>query len=452
MALAGENRHGESGILCPFGRGALGTPFGFSWNGEITRLSRTDAIGMKKYRIGVIGAGARGEAFARSLYEGTSRAELFGLCDLDEDRLKKFVDYCDLDEARLFTDPADFFSQREMDAVVITTPDFTHRDVACQAMRTGKHIYIEKPLAPTAEQCREMIRCQQETGVTAYVGFNMRAITLYERLKEILDSGILGRLVHIEGLEHLSVPHSASFMRRFHRKRGNTGGILNHKCSHDLDIMQWLIGHEHRIVKVASFAGLNVFTPDKAPAAYCHECPSDIYQACPYKDVAGFVFPVRGDRPIHHRKRETYGGDLCVYNDDKEIFDNQTVILEWEHGLRGNFNLQLFQNKGGRETRIWGEKGGLHAVAGERRIRIVRSETGEVIEHQIPPARGGHGGSDPKMLGRFVAALDRGNAGDSGLAQGMAATLLAEKAVQSALTGRVMPVVPEDYEAGESVA
>jgi len=406
---------------------------------------------MKKYRIGVIGAGARGEAFARSLYRGMDRAELFGICDLDEDRLRKFVDYCKLEKARLFTDPDDFFSHADMDAVVITTPDFTHRDVALQAMTAGKHIYIEKPLAPTAEPCRDMIRCQKETGVTAYVGFNMRAVTLYERLKEIVDSGILGQLVHIEGLEHLSVPHSASFMRRFHRKRRNTGGLLNHKCSHDLDIMQWIVGHEHKIARVASFAGLNVFTPNKAPAKYCHECPPDIYGACPYKDVAGFVFPVGGDLPIHHQARDTYGGDLCVYNDDKEIFDNQTVIMEWEHGVRGNFNLQLFQSKGGRETRIWGEEGGLTAVAGERRIRITRSRTGETIEHDIPPAKGGHGGSDPKMLGRFVAALDAGDPGDSGLSQGMAATLLAEKAVQSALTGQVMTVMAEEYAAGADI-
>jgi predicted dehydrogenase len=399
---------------------------------------------MKKYRIGVIGAGARGETFARQLFAGTERATLFGVCDRDADRLGKFVEYCGLKGARTFTDATDFFSQPDLDAVIITTPDFTHRDVAIQAMRAGKDIYLEKPVAPTSEQCREIIRCQQETGRLAYVGFNLRALTESERLKAIVDSGILGQIVHIEGLEQLGVAHSASFMRRFHRKRANTGGLLNHKCSHDLDRILWLIGHQHRVVKVASFAGLNVFLPKKTPAKTCHECPPSVYQPCPYKDTAGFVFPVHGDRPIHHQASEIYGADLCVYNDDKDIIDNQTMIMEWDNGVRGNFNLQLFQARGYREIRIWGENGVLHAADGK--IRTVLSATGDVIDHAIqPPGTGGHGGADSRMIGRFVTALDGKDAGDSGLSQGMAVTLLAEKADLSVLQGQVMPIAASEY-------
>lgn len=401
---------------------------------------------MKKYRIGVIGAGARGETFVRQLYAGTERAELFGICDRDADRLGKFVEYCGLSGARTFTNSEEFFGQSDMDAVVITTPDFTHRDVAIQAMRAGKHVYLEKPVAPTSELCREIIRCQRETKRTVFVGFNMRALTESERLKQIVDSGILGQIIHIEGLEQLSVGHSASFMRRFHRKRENTGGILNHKCCHDLDRIMWLIGHQHKIIKVASFAGLNVFQPQKAPAKTCSECPPASKNPCVYKDGAGFVFPVGGKAPIHHQASAVYGADLCVYNDDKAIFDNQTVILEWDNGIRGNFNLQLFQSRGYRETRIWGEKGVLHAADGK--IRTVLSGTGDVIDHHVPPTgAGGHGGADPKMMGRFVAALDGNGSGDSGLSQGMAVTIVAEKAELSALSGQVVRIAHEEYDA-----
>jgi predicted dehydrogenase len=397
-----------------------------------------------KYRIGVIGLGARGECFARELYAGTDRAELFGLCDLDADRTRKFVDYCGLKGARTFNNLEEFLGQRDLDAVVITTPDFTHRDVAVAAMRAGKHIYLEKPIGRTAAECRDILRAQRETGRTAFVGFNMRASTAHERVKQVVDSGILGQVVHIEGLEQLKISHSASFMRRFHRKHENTGGMLNHKCSHDLDIMQWFIGHEHRVRRVACFAGLNVFVPKKAPAKYCHECPPDTWAACPYKDQAGFVFPVGGSSPIHHQKTATYGGDLCVYTDDKDTFDNWTVILEWDHGVRGNFNLQLFQATGCRETRIFGELGVLQLADGK--LRTVLSRTGDEVVHRIPPpGKGGHGGADSKMLARFVAAMDQGGSGDSGLAEGLAATLVAEKALQSALTGKVQEIAPEEF-------
>ena len=61
---------------------------------------------LKKYKIGIVGAGARGESFARQLYAGTDRAELFGICDIDADRLQKFVDFCEMPNARTFTNPA----------------------------------------------------------------------------------------------------------------------------------------------------------------------------------------------------------------------------------------------------------------------------------------------------------------------------------------------------------
>ena len=401
---------------------------------------------VRKYQIGVIGLGARGETFARELYTGTNRAQLFGLCDLDADRTKKFVDYCGLKGAKTFSRLDEFLAQKDLDAVVITTPDFTHRDVAVAALRAGKHIYLEKPVGRTSAECRDIMRVQRETGRTAFVGFNARASTTYERVHQVVQSGILGQIVHVEGLEQLSIPHSASFMRRFHRKHENTGGMLNHKCSHDLDLMQWFVGHEHRVTRVACFAGLNVFLPKKAPSKYCHECPPDTFAGCPYKDQAGFVFPVRGATPIHHSSRDTYGGDLCVYTKDKDTFDNWTVIMEWDHGVRGNFNLQLFQSKGLRETRIWGENGTLY-LAGDQ-LRTIASRTGDEILHRIPPPpKGGHGGTDTRMLGRFVAALDRGDSGDSGLNEGLAATLIAEKALQSALTGQVQGITPDEFRA-----
>jgi predicted dehydrogenase len=404
----------------------------------------------KTYQVGVIGAGARAETFARRLYSAASScARLFGICDIDEDRLRKFCDYCGIKNTRLFTDPNELFRQPEMDAVIIATPEFAHRECALAAIAANKHFYLEKAMAPTSEDCRAIIRAHRRSKVVAYLGFNMRQTNLHRRIKQVVDSGVLGQIVHVSGLEQLSIPHSASFMRRFHRHSERSGGFLNTKCSHDLDFMQWFVGHEHRVSKVASFGGTNVFLPKHGPkghGARCSECPKEIFRACPYRDQAGFVFPVRGKTPIH-KTRETglYGGDLCVYHDDKDIVDNQTVIWEWDHGVRGNFNLQLFQRHGLRETHIWGEFGRLDASTADNHVRVTISRTGRVIEHDAKPSPGGHGGSDTRMLGQFVKAMDSGKSPESGLEAGLAATLLAEKADQSRLMGKVVTISPSEY-------
>lgn len=400
-----------------------------------------------RYRIGVIGAGARGETFARQLHAGLPRAELFGVCDINADRLGKFCDYCGLTGARRFTDPAEFLAHPDLDAVVIAVPEFAHADVAVAAMEAGKHIYLEKPIAHTVEACHRIIDTQRRTGVAAYLGFNLRASPQRQKLREVVQSGMLGQIVHIEGLEQLHQPHGASFTRRFHRWRANNGGVLNAKCSHDIDILLWTIGHQHKVVRVASFGGINIFTPEKQPSATCSACPADVRDGCAYRDTPGFVFPVKGDRAIYHEEASIYGGDLCVYTPDKDAVDNQTVILEWDNGVRGNFNLQMFQHGGARENRVWGERGfaeldGLHSNA----VRVRLSDTGDALEYGFGKRSGGHGGTDPMMLNRFIDTIEgKGDAYESGLEEGLAATLVCIKADEAMLTGRVVEIRPEDY-------
>jgi predicted dehydrogenase len=397
-----------------------------------------------KHRVGIVGAGARGETFARQLYAGTRRAELFGVCDLDADRLGKFCDYCGLKDAPRYTDTRAFLTEKGLDAVIITVPEFAHKDVAVAAMKAGKHVYIEKPLAHTLPACREIVEVNRATGTVAYVGFNMRANVASRKLKEIVGSGVLGQIVHISGLEQLAKEHGASFMRRFHRKSENSGGLLNHKCSHDIDVMLWLIGHEHKVARVASFGGTNVFTPDKQPARRCIECPPQTYDACPYRFQAGFVFPVGSKDPILHRDVDIYGGDLCAYSADKDLVDNQAVIMEFDNGVRGDFRLQMFQAQHRRQIIVWGEKGFVEMDSSRTpNLRLVNS-SGDTTSYEFGPRTGGHGGTDQSMIEHFVDAIEGGET-DSGLSAGLAASLLALKADEARLTGRVVEISPKEY-------
>ncbi|MCC7518043.1 MAG: Gfo/Idh/MocA family oxidoreductase [Verrucomicrobiae bacterium] len=403
----------------------------------------------KTWRIGVIGLGARAESFSRKLDGDHPRAKLLAVCDLDADRLEKYCEWCGHGDVRRFCDPAEFFAQKDMDAVIITTPEFAHKESALAAIAAGKHFYLEKAMATNSEDCRAIIRAHRKSKVTAYLGFNMRWNPIFRRFKEIVDSGVAGQIVHVAGLEQLHQTHGAAFMRRFHRHSERSGGLLNTKCAHDLDMLGWLVGHKRRVVKVASFGGTNVFLPQKGPkgrGTHCGRCPEAIRRACPYVDRAGFVFPIDGKEPMHKtREKDVYGGDLCVYHDDKDLVDNQTVILEWNHGVRGNFNMQLFQNKGRRAYSVWGEKALVEMDTSWGEVRVTHSTSGEVQIHAIKPGQGGHGGADRFLIDSFLDAIETGRAPDSDLSAGLAATLLAEKADESRRTGKVIEIRKDEY-------
>lgn len=400
----------------------------------------------RHYRIAIIGCGARAETFARQLHNQHPRGTLAGICDIDQDRAARFAEYCGLGDTPRHSRIEDLLAAPGLDAVIVTTPEFTHADVTLAALAAGKHVYLEKPLAHTVEDCHRLMRGARNAGPIVYVGFNLRANPAYSILREIIHNGTLGKILHISGLEQLQGAHGAAFMRRWHRRASRSGGLMNTKCCHDLDIIQWLIGHEHKITRLASFGGNNVFNAKPAPATHCSVCPAHVKRNCQYVDRAGFVFPVTGKLPIHKTQQtEIYGNDMCVFSADKDIVDNQTTILEWDHGVRGSFNLQLFQDQGLRETRVWGEKG--HAVyrSDSTTVEVTNSSTGDRVTHTIAKRTGGHGGTDTQMIDRFIATIEGTGEFDSGLSHGLAATLIAIKSDESRLTGQVVSIDPSEY-------
>ncbi len=400
----------------------------------------------RRYRIGIIGAGHRAAAFAPQLYQTTARAELFGLCDIDADRLQAFVQNGEYANARTFTNVDEFLAQPELDAVIVTVPEFAHAQVTCQALHAGKPIYLEKPIAHTLEDAQRLLETQRQTGGLVYVGFNLRAAAGYHKMREIIRSGVLGQLIHIEGVEQLHHQHIARFMRRFHRKTSLNGGLLNAKCCHDLDMLMWLVGHERPIARVSSFGGCSIFQAHKQPASHCRNCPTEVYRHCVYRAPDSENIRLGRTQPMHSNSPDLYPGDLCVYTPDKDIVDNQTVILEWEDGLRGNFNLQAFQNIGRRTNRIWGERGLLDFDEHrDPNIRLTCSASGDTQTFTFVPRQGGHGGADAQMIDRFLDAIEQGHPGDSGLEQGYAATLLALKADESRISRTTIEIAPQQY-------
>lgn len=145
-------------------------------------------------RIGVIGLGHWGPNLVRCL-EGTENCEVVAVCDRHEQRLKSVSQR--VPDALAFHDADDVLDPFLVDAVVIATPTKTHYPLARRAIEQGLHVFVEKPMATSVEECSELIQLAEEHQVTLFVGHVFLYTAAVAQLKKLVDGGDLGDICYI---------------------------------------------------------------------------------------------------------------------------------------------------------------------------------------------------------------------------------------------------------------
>jgi len=188
---------------------------------------------MKKLRVAVIGAGFWGKNQARVLSQ-LEQAELLGVCDVDEARAKAVAAEF---HVPYFTNKADVFARKDLDAVTICTPTTTHKEVATQALQAGKNILVEKPMTSTVAEARELVALAKERGLRLMPGHIERFNPAVDYLRSLLDEKKLGTVT----LFH------ARRVGRWPERIGDVG-VVRDTAIHDIDLARYIFQDEARSV------------------------------------------------------------------------------------------------------------------------------------------------------------------------------------------------------------
>ena len=209
---------------------------------------------MDKVSVCLIGCGRAGMIHARS-YAGHIRdAELTALCDPMKENLEAAQE--ELNVRFTYTDYQKALENPEIDAVVVVTPTQFHRDIVIAAARAHKHVFCEKPMASTVEECEEMIEACRVNNVKLQLGFMRRFDKSFRRGKELLDSGAAGRVTLLKSNTY-GPSEPKPWMFDVHRNYGPIGEVN----SHDFDTLRWYAGSE---VKMIHAVGHNFRSPEAA--------------------------------------------------------------------------------------------------------------------------------------------------------------------------------------------
>ena len=204
-------------------------------------------------KVGLIGAGGRG-AFDAGLLVKDPRAKLVALCDIFDDRLDKAAKAIPAPDAKRYKNMGELLAS-DVDAVIIATPVFLHPEHFEAAVKSGKHIYIEKPAGLDVAGCKRVMAAADSANrkINIQFGFQQRYGKVYLAAKKALDSGALGpiRMAHAHWIKgaipagEIPVPPPANYeekIRQWHVWRDTFGDIIVETYCHGIDVLNWFLG------------------------------------------------------------------------------------------------------------------------------------------------------------------------------------------------------------------
>jgi len=382
---------------------------------------------MKPVTLAVIGAGSRGRTYAAYARARPELAKVVAVAEPREAWRAFLVREHGIPASETTSHWRDLLDRPKCaDAVVIATQDAMHVAPAVAAARKGYAILLEKPMAPDATGCRTIVSALDRNAVFA-VCHVLRYTRHTRKIKELLETGMIGDVVNVQSLEPVGYWHQAhSFVRGNWRREDKASPMLLAKCCHDLDWIRYVVGSP--CVSIQSFGSLKHFRAEQKPPGATDRCLDCLLDAsCPYsarkiylsrvaQGHLGWPVDVLTPEPnaatvLEALRRGPYG--RCVYACDNDVVDNQVVNMLFENGTTASLTMTAFTEADHRQTRIFGTRGQL--VSDGRSIRHFDFQTDcwEAIpaESSDSSILGGHGGGDYAIMEAFVDAVRHGDQG-----------------------------------------
>jgi len=212
---------------------------------------------MDKVKVGVIGCGTIAQKGHLPWYWENPKAEILAVCSSIEEEAK--ITAKRWGAKYWFTDYRELLEVEEIKAVSICTPVWLHKEIAVASARAGKHILCEKPMARTVEECNEMIEAAKRSQVNLMVGFTKRFSPGFQKIKEIMDKGLIGKVYHMDIHWNLYFPPGSHQAKIFCEEERVGGGVLLDNCCHYIDTFRWFLNSEVDTV----FAEISKVIPER---------------------------------------------------------------------------------------------------------------------------------------------------------------------------------------------
>lgn len=341
---------------------------------------------MTHLNIGVIGAGGRGYLSGHA-HKPEQGVKITAAADIVPSALQK---YKELYGSDVFTtdDYHKLLAKQDIDAVFITAPDYLHETIAVDALKAGKHVYLEKPMAITIDGCDRILKTAFECKKKLYLGHNMRHMPIIQKMKKLIDDGAIGQ-IKAAWCRHFVAYGGDAYFKDWHADRTKSTGLLLQKGAHDIDVLHWLCGGYTQ--KVTAMGGLTVY--DQITDRHSLE--------------------ERGDATWSHNNWPPLS--LKGLNPVIDVEDISMMLMQLDNGVFASYQQCHYTPDGWRNYTFIGTEGRLENFGDYSGDSVIKlwdrrhhyQDHGD-IEYRLSCDLEGHGGGDPNIVSEFIRYIREG--------------------------------------------
>jgi predicted dehydrogenase len=392
-------------------------------------------------RYAIVGTGVRSAFYYQAIIQDFKEiAKLVGICDTNQTRMNVSNDrMVELGGERLPTYKAEDFDKmvadQKPDVIIVTTIDRYHHFYCIRAMELGCDAITEKPMTIDEEKLQAMIDAVKRTGRQTRVLFNYRYSPHHTKVRELMESGVIGDIITVHMDWILDCAHGSDFMRRWHRNKENSGGIQMHKSIHHFDLVHFWLNTEPETVYCVG--GLQFYGKENAQSRGVNNLGERYLNN---KEAENDPFAIRIDKSERLKKlyleaehEDGYIRDRDCFSDGITIEDTLSMVIKYKNRAVMTYNTYAYAPWEGYRCVFNGTKGrieinvveGGYSADGVRRSKkkedgaksyvqggveqtkiIVHPLWEEPYEVEVIKGEGGHGGGDPVLLHDVLVGSD----------------------------------------------
>ncbi|MCK4982815.1 MAG: Gfo/Idh/MocA family oxidoreductase [Victivallaceae bacterium] len=376
---------------------------------------------MKDLRIGVIGAWGRGQ-LALCAHKPGEGSRLVAGADVKPEALEKFKEKVG-EDVFVSDDYRELLKRDDIDAVFITSPDFLHEEQAVAALEAGKAVYLEKPMAITIEGCDRLLETAYRSGSKLYLGHNMRHFPVVLKMKEVIDSGIIGD-IQTAWCRHFVAYGGDAYFKDWHSEQRYSTGLLLQKGAHDIDVMHWLCGgYTQRVIGMGKLS---------------------VYDKCERRDENN---PGDASWSDSNWPPESQTGLSPII----DVEDNNMIMMQLDNGVQMSYAQCHYTPDSERNYTFIGTRGRVENIGdyGNCEVHVWTQRgpraTPDII-YKLKPLEGSHGGSDPSIVTTFIDFVKNGvktNTSPVAARNSVAAGVLGHESMRNGNVPKDIPELPQ---------